>query len=102
MSREGNPSGESEAGLAGDLGISSEREGELDGIDGTGTSASAQGRTDGDSTMHPEDTGQAHEGDPAATQSRHGVPGSEEESNPAEVPAQKMDPDRHPRHSHGA
>ena len=96
MSREGNPSGESEQGLAGDLGISSEREGPFEGVEGTGTLASAQGRTDGDSSMHPADAGLAHEGDPARSPDV-----VDEEANPAEVHSHDSDPSSHPGHSHG-
>lgn len=47
--RAGNPNAEGEQGLAGDMGVSSERTGpfEPDSVEGTGTPASAQGRTDG-------------------------------------------------------
>ena len=48
-----NPSGESDEGLSGDLGVSSERTGPFEGVEGTGTSGSAQGRTDGDTETHP-------------------------------------------------
>ena len=81
--REGNPNGESDQGLAGDLGISSERTGPFEGIEGTGTSASAQGRTDGDSPTYPENAGLAHEDDPARSPSVEGDEGVE--ANPAEV-----------------
>ncbi|MGI8901845.1 MAG: hypothetical protein ACR2HA_13140 [Nocardioides sp.] len=96
MSREGNPSGESEQGLAGDLGISSEREGPFEGIEGTGTLASAQDRTDGDSSMHPDDAGLAHADDPARSPDA-----VDEETNPAELPSHDSDPSSHPGHSHG-
>jgi hypothetical protein len=52
----GNPSGESEPGLEGDLGISSERVGRFEGVEGTGTLASAQGRTHGDSSTYEDPT----------------------------------------------
>ena len=51
----GNPSGESDEGLSGDLGVSSERTGPFEGVEGTGTSGSAQGRTDGDAETHHDD-----------------------------------------------
>ncbi len=97
MSREGNPSGESEQGLAGDLGVSSEREGPFEGIDGTGTVASAQGRTDGDSSTRPEGAGRAHEGDPARSADQDPA----DAVNPAEVPSHDSDPTKNPGHSHG-
>lgn len=94
--REGNPSGESEPGLAGDLGVSSERtDADLSGIEGTGTTASAQGRTDSDAPTHPEEAGQAHEDDPAKE------PGGDLPDEPASPPGQPHDPARNPGHSHG-
>lgn len=96
--REGNPSGESEPGLRGDLGVSSEREGDrLEGIEGTGTLASAQHRTDGDSPTDPESAGLAHEGDPAKAADTDPV----DAVNPAEVPSHESDPSRNPGHTHG-
>ena len=97
MSREGNPSGESEHGLAGDLGTSSEWEGPFTGVEGTGTSASAQGRTDGDSPPRPDEAGRAHAGDPAAEADSDPV----DSDNPADVPSHDSDPTRNPGHSHG-
>ncbi|CAN5239407.1 hypothetical protein BH18ACT9_BH18ACT9_08690 [soil metagenome] len=93
--REGNPNAESEHGLAGDLGLSSERQGPFEGIEGTGTLASAQGRTDGASPTHPQSAGEAHEGDPAKSAD------VDEERNPAEVHSHDSDPTDHPGHSHG-
>jgi hypothetical protein len=53
--RAANPNAESEEGLAGDMGISSERtEFEPDSIEGTGTVGSARGRTDGEVETHPD------------------------------------------------
>ena len=52
-SRVGNPSAESERGLEGDMGVSSERTGPYDGVEDTGTVGSAKGRTDGASETHP-------------------------------------------------
>ncbi len=56
----GNPSGESEPGLDGDLGVSSERTGPFDDIEGTGTDASAQGRTHGAQDDQPEPVVEEH------------------------------------------
>ena len=91
--REGNPSGESEAGLDGDLGISSERTDPAGGIEGTGTVASAQGRTDGDSPTYPE--GAPEEIEPQHRQDQ------EREVRPDPVAGQPHDPSRNPGHSHG-
>jgi hypothetical protein len=49
VNRESHPSAAGPEGLAGDLGISSERHGPFEGIDGTGSLASAQASTDGES-----------------------------------------------------
>lgn len=49
-----NPSAGGPAGLAGDLGISSERRGPFDGIEATGSDASAQHATDGETSTDPE------------------------------------------------
>lgn len=133
LGRAGNPSAESPEHLAGDLGISSERRGPFEGIDGTGTAGTAVGHTDGTLETHPEVTsssqpGETHPQDPAegpddepgqngdaprvhpqdpaegpdddraAEQSR--VWGTAEE-NAADVPGQRLDPERNPGHSHG-
>lgn len=94
--REGNPNGESEAGLAGDMGVSSERRGPFEGIEGTGTVGSAQGRTDGDTSISHDGAGLAHQDDPAKSPDA-----VDEERNPAQVPAHESDPASHPGHSHG-
>ncbi len=73
-----NPSGESDEGLSGDLGVSSERTGPFEGVEGTGTSGSAQGRTDGDAETHP---GQARPSSEVHRQEQ------EVEENTAEVPS---------------
>ena len=72
----GNPSGESDEGLSGDLGVSSERTGPFEGVEGTGTSGSAQGRTDGATETHP---GQVE----PSTEEHHQV--QEVEENSAEL-----------------
>ena len=53
--RAANPSAESEHGLAGDMGVSSERTGPFlgDSVEGTGTVGSARGHTDGEVETHP-------------------------------------------------
>lgn len=54
MNTAANPNGESEEGLAGDMGVSSQRRTGYEGVEGTGSSASTQGRTDGASETHPD------------------------------------------------
>jgi hypothetical protein len=49
VNRESHPNAAGPEGLAGDMGISSEREGPFEGIEGTGSLASAQHSTDGES-----------------------------------------------------
>lgn len=48
VNRESQPNAAGPQGLSGDMGLSSERSGPFEGIEGTGTSASAQGHTDGE------------------------------------------------------
>ena len=72
----GNPNAESEHGLAGDMGVSSERTGPFEDVEGTGTSGSAQGRTDGATETHP---GQVE----PSTEEHHQV--QEVEENSAEL-----------------
>lgn len=58
VNRESHPSAAGPEGLKGDLGISSERHGPFQGVEGTGTLASAQHSTDGESgTVDPADDG---------------------------------------------
>ena len=49
VNRESHPNAAGPDGLSGDMGLSSERSGGYEGIEGTGSAASAQGRTDGES-----------------------------------------------------
>ncbi len=49
VNRESHPNAGGPEGLAGDMGLSSERTGGFEGVEGTGSAASAQGRTDGES-----------------------------------------------------
>jgi hypothetical protein len=48
VNRESHPNAGGPEGLAGDLGLSSERTGPFDGIEGTGNQASTEGATDGE------------------------------------------------------
>ena len=81
--------------LSGDLGTSSERTDPDTGVEGTGSPASAQGRTSGATATHPgEDVPQVRPVEP-------GDPEDELVENPAEVPSHVSDPSRNPGHSHG-
>lgn len=81
--------------LSGDLGISSERTDPSEGVEGTGTLASAQGSTSGATPTHPgEEIPQMHPVQP-------GDPAAELDENPAEVPGHVSDPTTNPGHSHG-
>jgi hypothetical protein len=90
-----NPNAASSSGLAGDMGISSERTGpadetgtgglgELDDLEGTGTVGSARGRTHGT----------------APTTGGPELPKSDESENPAEVPSHPLG-NKNPGHSGG-
>ena len=57
VNRESHPSAGGPEGLAGDLGISSERQGPYEGIEGTGSLVSAQSATDGESPRMDPDGG---------------------------------------------
>ena len=48
VNRESHPNAASSDGLAGDMGLSSERAGPFEGIEGTGSQASAASTTDGE------------------------------------------------------
>jgi hypothetical protein len=82
-----NPNAASSAGLAGDMGVSSEWTGPADetGTEGTGTVGTAVGRTHG---TKPTTGGTAHSD-------------LSEEENTAEVPGHDTDLDTNPGHSHG-
>ena len=102
VNRDSHPNAGGPAGLAGDMGISSERTGPFDGIEGTGTMASAQRTTDG------EDAGVAADGslDPAAPATKpdetspiSGVDRTVGEIQPDPVEHKhEFDPSRNPGH----
>ena len=71
--RESQPNASGPEGLAGDMGISSERADDLEGIEGTGSAASTQGRTDGEAPPLP---------DPADTAESCEVPEKPDETSP--------------------
>jgi hypothetical protein len=51
VNRESHPNAGGPEGLAGDMGVSSEREGPFEGIEGMGSQVSAQGVTEGESPV---------------------------------------------------
>src|SRR4051794_26946239 len=53
VNRESHPNAGGPAALAGDMGVSSERQGPFEGIEGTGSLASVQHNTDGESPPAP-------------------------------------------------
>lgn len=83
--------------VSGDLGTSSEWVDPTGGVQGTGSSSSTFGRTDGASPTHP------GEEIPHVHKDRPGMPDEDDEGavNSAEVPSQVNDPAKNPGHSHG-
>ncbi len=92
MTREGNPNAESKHRLAGDLGVSSERADDFEGIEGTGTVGSAKGHTDGEVETYPDQV--------VPTEEVHRQE-QEVEENPAGLGSHESDPTDNPGHSHG-
>lgn len=81
--------------LSGDMGVSSERVDPTGGVEGTGTTGPAQGRTSGMAPTYPD------EEVPTPGTTEPGVPEDELTENPAEVPSHPLDPAKNPGHSHG-
>ncbi len=110
VNRESHPSSSGPAALSGDLGISSERIGVFDGIEGTGTLASAQGTTDGETpTTLPGDVHHVgshgpSDADEPAEKPDETSPVTQVDKTVGEVQPdpvqnkQTFDPDRNPRH----
>jgi hypothetical protein len=104
-----NPNADSPDGLAGDMGISSERKGsDTTGIEGTGSVGSSVAGTHGSSETKPEQDKDQNledieEGtDPdSRTEFSTGIDRTVGEDNPAELPSHENDPARNPGHSHG-
>lgn len=106
-----NPNAGGPEGLAGDMGISSERRGdELTGIQGTGSAGDATTETEGTLTERPvhgpemDDT-QAEatqewrdEQQPVVEKDDEGVDRTVGEQNTAEVPSQHLDVSKNPGH----
>jgi hypothetical protein len=88
--RAANPNAESAHGLAGDMGISSERTHPFgsDSIEGTGTVGSARGHTDGEVETHP---GQVEPSDEVHRQEQ------EVEANTASLPSHDHIREANPR-----
>ncbi len=86
VNRESHPNAGGPQGLAGDLGLSSERTGGFEGVEGTGSSASTQGHTDGEAAATHDAA--APDADPAD----HPVDGDEAPDKPDETsPATHVD-----------
>lgn len=112
VNRESHPNAGGPQGLAGDMGLSSERHGPFDGIEGTGSQASAAGSTEGESpTAVPRPDGQrlpeevpAVEGQPAPDKPDRTSPATGVDRTVGEVQPDPVehhhpfDPDKNPRH----
>ncbi|CAN5511521.1 hypothetical protein BH10ACT10_BH10ACT10_10670 [soil metagenome] len=105
VNRESHPNAGGPEGLAGDMGVSSERTGGFEGVEGTGTAASAQGRTDGESPSGPpaareyEDREDEVPDKPDQTSPVTNVDRTVGEVQPDEVEHKHpFDPDRNPGH----
>jgi len=107
VNRESHPSAAGPEGLKGDLGISSERHGPFDGIEGTGSLTSAQTATDGESArMDPADDGESLDSSidldkPDETSLATNVDRTVGEVQPDPIPESgkpTFDPSKNPRH----
>ena len=102
VNRESHPNGSGSEGLAGDLGLSSERQGPFDGIEGTGSQVSAQRSTDGESPTargHADAEGSEDLDKPDETSAVSGVDRTVGEIQPDPVTNKpEFDPSRNPRH----
>lgn len=93
VNRESHPNAAGPDGLEGDMGLSSERSGPFEGIEGTGSQASAASRTDGETpTTRADVTG-------GGTDREDGDDQVEGEVQPDPVANKhEFDPSRNPRH----
>jgi hypothetical protein len=103
VNRESHPNAGGPAGLAGDLGISSERTGPFEGIEGTGSMVSAQRTTDGEDTGVGTGTGSLDPAPPVdkpdETSPISGVDRTVGEVQPDPVERKhEFDPSRNPGH----
>jgi hypothetical protein len=102
VNRESHPNAGGAEGLAGDMGLSSERTGPFEGIEGTGSSASTQGHTDGEVPTTrvdvPEDDDEVPDKPDETSPVTH-VDRTVGEVQPDEVAHKHpFDPDRNPGH----
>jgi hypothetical protein len=103
VNRESHPNASSSEGLAGEMGISSEREGPFEGIEGTGSLSSTAGRTDGESPTDRGDAGNVEDPEaldkPDETLAVSNVDRTVGEQQPDPVANKhEFDPEKNPRH----
>lgn len=102
VNRESHPNASGPQGLAGEMGVSSEREGPFDGIEGTGSQESALGTTDGESpttrVAHADVAGSEDPDKPDETSILSGVDKTVGEIQPDPVAKHEFDPSKNPRH----
>ncbi|MEP7090650.1 MAG: hypothetical protein ABI776_11150 [Nocardioidaceae bacterium] len=102
VNRESHPNAGGPEGLAGDMGLSSERTGPFEGIEGTGSQTSAQLTTDGESPTDRAEGSLEDEVDldkPDETSPISGVDRTVGEVQPDPVQNKHhFDPSRNPRH----
>lgn len=103
VNRESHPNAAGPEGLAGDMGVSSERDGPFEGIEGTGSLASVQDHTDGEAPNvdpAPESLDSSVDLDkPDETSRLSGVDRTVGEVQPDPVANKhQFDPSRNPRH----
>lgn len=102
VNRESHPNASGPQGLAGEMGLSSERQ-VFDGIEGTGSQESAQGTTDGESpttrVAHADVAGSEDADKPDETSILSGVDKTVGEVQPDPVANKhEFDPSKNPRH----
>ena len=102
VNRESHPNASGPEGLAGEMGISSEREGPFEGIEGTGSLASAADSTDGESPTDRgphSDAGDEDLDKPDETLRVSNVDRTVGEQQPDPVANKhEFDPEKNPRH----
>ena len=103
VNRESHPNAAGPEGLAGDMGVSSERDGPFEGIEGTGSLASVQHHTDGEAPNVDPPPGSLDSSEdldkPDETAEVSGVDRTVGEVQPDQVANKhQFDPSRNPRH----
>ena len=103
VNRESHPNAAGPEGLAGDMGVSSERDGPFEGIEGTGSLASVQRHTDGEAPNVQPEPGTLDSSEdldkPDETAEVPGVDRTVGEVQPDQVANKhQFDPSRNPRH----